>query len=150
MAYERTFSMLKPGVLQRRIVGDVISRIERKGLKIVALKLMSISRELCETHYSEHVGKEFYAPLVAYMTSGPVIAFIVEGESAISVLRLLCGPTAVDKAQPGTIRGDLAALTRKNIIHASDSTASADREIGLFFKPEEIIRWEDPNEGWYF
>jgi nucleoside-diphosphate kinase len=148
MAHERTFSMLKPGVLQRRIAGEIIHRIEQKGFQISAMKIMKISRELCETHYAEHKEKPFFEGLVKYMTSGPVIAMILEGEKAISHLRLLCGATNVDEAAPGTIRGDYASVTQMNIIHASDSVESAEREIKLFFKPEEIIEYVDDTAKW--
>lgn len=149
MSVERTFSMLKPGVLQRRIVGEVLSRIERKGLKIIALKLMKISRELAETHYAEHKGKPFYDKLVEYTISGPVVAFVLEGTDAVVKLRRLCGPTDVLESAPGTIRGDFCFTTRLNIVHASDSPASAAREIPLFFSEDELVSWSDGNDGWY-
>jgi len=149
LSVERTFSMLKPGVLQRRIVGEVLSRIERKGLKIVALKLMKISRELAETHYAEHKGKPFYDKLVEYTISGPVVAFVLEGNDAVVKLRRLCGPTDVMESAPGTIRGDFCFTTRLNIVHASDSPASAEREISLFFAEDELVSWSDGNDGWY-
>ncbi|MDR0316417.1 MAG: nucleoside-diphosphate kinase [Treponema sp.] len=146
---ERTFVMLKPGVLQRRIAGEVLSRFERKGLKIIALKLLKMNKTLVETHYAEHKGKDFYEPLLEYTLSGPIIAMILEGMEAITVVRRLAGPTNLDEMAPGTIRGDFAARTRLNIIHASDSISSAEREINLFFKPEEIIEWEDGNQQWF-
>lgn len=149
MSVQKTFTMLKPGALQRRIVGDVISRIERKGLKIIALKLMSIPRRLAETHYEEHKEKPFFGDLVEYITSAPVVAMVVEGEEAISIVRLLCGATKVDQAMPGTIRGDYATQTQMNIIHASDSPESSAREIGLFFSEDEILQYEDGNARWF-
>ncbi len=148
MAIERTFTMLKPGILSRRIMGEILSRIERKGFDIKAAKLVRISRSLAATHYAEHVGKPFFTELVEYITSGPVFAMVLEGDSAISLLRKLCGSTKAEDAAPGTIRGDYAMHTGLNIIHASDSPASAEREIALFFKPEEIIDWQDGNDGW--
>jgi len=141
--------MLKPGVLQRRLVGEVLLRIERKGLKLVALKLMRIDRTLAETHYAEHKGKDFYEKLVSYTISAPVVAMVLEGPDVISKLRRLCGPTNVQEALPGTIRGDLCFNTRLNIIHASDSPISAEREIALFFKENELMTWEDGNDGWF-
>jgi nucleoside-diphosphate kinase len=141
--------MLKPGALQRRIAGDIISRIERKGFKIIALKLMQIPRSLAETHYAEHKEKPFFSDLVGYVTSAPVVAMVVEGEEAIGLLRLLCGATKAEEALPGTIRGDFAMQTTMNIIHASDSPESAAREIGLFFTEEEILEYEDGNAGWF-
>ncbi len=149
MATQRTFTMLKPGVLQRRIVGEILARIERKGLKIVAMKLMRIPRDLAETHYEEHREKPFFGELTGYIISAPVIAMVLEGEEAISRVRALCGATKVDQAQPGTIRGDYATQTQLNIIHASDAPESAEREIGLFFQEEEIIGYEDGNAAWF-
>lgn len=148
MALERTFTMLKPGVLSRRIAGEILTRIERKGLTIRALKMMKIDRELAETHYAEHRGKDFFTSLVDYITSGPVVAMVLEGDGAIAMLRRLCGPTKAEDAAPGTIRGDYGMHTNLNIIHASDSPESAARETALFFKPEEILDWEDGNHGW--
>ena len=148
MAIERTFTMMKPGVLSRRIAGEILTRIERKGFDIVGMKLMRISRALAEKHYAEHRGKSFFEELVEYITSGPVIAMVLEGESAVQMLRLMCGPTRALEAEPGTIRGDYSMHTQLNIIHASDSAESASREISLFFKPEELIDWKDGNNGW--
>lgn len=148
MAIERTFTMLKPGVLSRRIAGEIISRIERKGLDIVGMKLMRIPRTLAEEHYAEHKEKTFFGELVDYICSGPVVAMVLEGDNAIALLRKLCGSTKPEEAAPGTIRGDFAMHTNLNIIHASDSPESARREINLFFKPEELIGWKDGNNGW--
>jgi nucleoside-diphosphate kinase len=146
---ERTFVMLKPGILQRRIVGEVLSRFERKGLKIVAFKMVSLSKTLAEAHYAEHKGKDFYDKLVEYTLSGPVLAMILEGDEVIMLARRLTGATDIRENLPGTIRGDFAAHTRLNIVHASDSPESASREISLFFKPEEICPWEDPGAQWF-
>lgn len=148
MAIERTFAMLKPGVLSRRIAGEIISRIERKGFDIIGLKIMRITRELAEKHYAEHIGKPFFNELVAYITSSPVIAMVLEGDQAIKILRMMCGPTKPEEANPGTIRGDYAMHTNINIIHASDSPEAASREISLFFKPEELMDWSDGNQHW--
>lgn len=149
MARERTFAMLKPGVLQRRIAGEIVTRLERKGFQIIAMKLMTIPRELAEEHYGEHAEKPFFGELVGYITSAPVLAMVLEGEECISRLRLVCGATKVENAQPGTLRGDFAAQTTMNIIHASDSPESAAREISLFFKESEIYEYEDGNASWY-
>jgi nucleoside-diphosphate kinase len=146
---EKTYVMLKPGCLQRRIVGEVLNRFERKGLKIVALKLIQLDKTRVEAHYAEHKGRDFYEKLVEYTLSGPVIAMILEGEEAISVVRRLIGPTSLDSALPGTVRGDFAARTRLNIVHASDSPTSAEREMALFFTPAELFQWEDGNASWY-
>jgi nucleoside-diphosphate kinase len=148
MAEERRFSMLKPGVLQRRIVGEVLSRLEAKGFRIIGLKMMRVSRQLAETHYREHRDKAFFGELVDYICSAPLIALVLEADGAVAMLRHLCGATKADQAAPGTIRGDFALHTNFNIIHASDSHESAEREIGLFFRPEEIFDWEDCNHGW--
>ena len=148
MAVERTLMMLKPGVLSRRILGEIIGRIERKGFDIVGMKLLRVSRALAEIHYSEHRDKNFYKELVDYIVSGPVVAIVLEGECAIRRLRMLCGPTRVDEAPPGTIRGDYAMRTNLNIVHASDSSEAAEREICLFFVPTELVGWKDGNDGW--
>ncbi len=149
MAKERTFMMIKPGVLQRRLFGEVMSRIEKKGFNIIAMKMLRITPERAEQHYGEHKGKPFYEPLVEYMTSDLSIAMVLERENAIAVLRRIAGATNPDEATPGTIRGDYAVITRRNILHASDSTESARREINLFFGPDEIFTYVDDNERWY-
>ncbi len=141
--------MLKPGVLNRRLVGEVISRLEKKGLKLVGLKLMQITPELAAKHYAEHKGKPFYNPLVDYITSGPVVAMVWQGDDCITLVRKLTGSTSPAEAHPGTIRGDFCSHTQNNIIHASDSEESARREVDLFFKPEEIIDWEDQASKWF-
>jgi nucleoside-diphosphate kinase len=148
MALERTYAMLKPGVLSRRIAGEIVSRIERKGFDIIGLKIMRIPRGLAEKHYAEHKNKPFFGELVDYITSGPVVAMVLEGDQAVKMLRLMCGATRPEEALPGTIRGDYAMHTNFNIIHASDSPEAAAREIGLFFKPEELIDWPDGNKDW--
>lgn len=148
MAIERSFMMLKPGVLARRIAGEILARVERKGFDIVGAKLLRISRELAEAHYAEHRGKEFFRELVAYITSGPVLALVVEGDDAILLVRKLCGPTRAEDAPPGTIRGDYALHTGLNIVHASDSAEAAAREIDLFFRPGELVDWKDGNGDW--
>lgn len=149
MAVERTFVMFKPGVLQRRILSKVLGRIEDKGFKIIAMKMMHLPLELVERHYAEHKGKEFYPPLVEYMTSGPVVAMVLERKDAIAVMRALLGSTDPDSAPPGTVRGDFGVITRKNIAHASDGPESASREIELFFEKSELHPWEDDNGEWY-
>jgi nucleoside-diphosphate kinase len=146
---ERTFVMLKPGVLPRRIAGEVLGRFERKGFKIVALRMLKMGRSLAETHYAGHKGKEFYEKLLDYTVSGPVIAMILQGEGAVARVRRLAGATDADESAPGTIRGDFAGSTRLNIVHASDSAESAGREIALFFRESEIFDWEDGNENWF-
>ena len=146
---ERCFTMCKPGVLNRRLVGQVITRLENKGLKLVALKMMQITPELAAQHYAEHKGKPFYDELVSYITSAPVVAMVWQGDDCVSLVRKVVGATKPSEAQPGTIRGDFCTHTSHNIIHASDSDSSAEREIGLFFKPCEILDWEDSASCWF-
>jgi len=145
----RCFTMLKPGVVNRRLVGEVISRLEKKGFKLVGLKMVHVSKELAEKHYAEHNGKPFYDGLVEYITSGPVIAMVWQADDCVSLIRKFCGPTKPTEAMPGTIRGDYCIHTERNIIHASDSDESAEREIKLWFRDEEIFDWKDCEVGCY-
>jgi len=135
----RTFAMVKPDGVEKGLVGEIISRFEKKGLKIVALKIMKITPELAEKHYSEHKGKPFFADLVNFITSGPVAAMVLEGENVVPTVRTMMGATNPQDAAPGTIRGDFALTIDENIIHGSDSPESARREIGIFFKEEEMV-----------
>ncbi len=144
----RCFAMLKPGVLNRRIAGEVINRLERKGLKLVGLKMMQISPELAAKHYAEHKEKPFFGELCSYITSAPVVAMVWQGDDCVTLVRKVVGATKPSEALPGTIRGDFCAHTNYNVIHASDSDESAAREIGLFFKDEEIFDWKDNNAEW--
>ena len=146
---ERSFVMLKPGVLNRRICGEVISRLEKRGLNLVALKLMKISKEKAQIHYREHEGKSFYQSLIDYTTSAPVIAMVWEGDEAVMQIRKTAGATNIKDSLPGTIRGDYCLHTQHNIIHASDSVEAAEREIALFFSPDEIISWTDESAHWF-
>ncbi|HHY41233.1 MAG TPA: nucleoside-diphosphate kinase [Thermoanaerobacterales bacterium] len=130
---EKTFVMIKPDGIRRGLVGNIITRYEQKGLKITALKLMQVSEELAKKHYAEHVSKPFFPELIAYLTSGPVIAMVLEGPNAIKLARLINGATKVEDAMPGTIRGDYATSTTENLVHAADSPESATREIALWF-----------------
>jgi len=136
---ERTFFMLKPDAYEKRIVGEIISRLERKGLRIVGMKLKKLSREEAEKLYAVHKGKPFFEELVGFVTRGPVVLMVIEGDSAISVVRNLLGPTDGRKAPPGTIRGDYALSVSENIAHASDSPEAAKYEISLFFNHEELV-----------
>ncbi len=147
---ERTFVMVKPDGVQRGIAGKVLSRFEEKGLKLAAAKLMTIDAELAAKHYGEHKGKPFYEKLVSFITSGPVLAMVWEGEDAISVVRTVVGKTNPKEAGPGTIRGDFGMTTGRNIIHASDSPTSAEREIGLFFQKNEIQEYQRIDETWLY
>ena len=145
----RCFAMLKPGVLNRRLVGEVISRLEKKGLKLVGLKLMQITPELAAKHYAEHKEKPFFGELCSYITSAPVVAMVWQGDDCITLVRRITGSTSPADAHPGTIRGDYCSHTTHNIIHASDCDESAEREINLWFKPEELYDWSDCEDGWY-
>jgi nucleoside-diphosphate kinase len=131
---ERTLVLIKPDGVSRGLVGEVISRIERKGLRLVALELRTVDRELAEQHYAEHAEKPFFGSLLEFITSAPVVAAVVEGERAVAAFRQLAGGTdPVDKAAPGSIRGDFALETQSNLVHGSDSVDSAKREIALWF-----------------
>lgn len=130
---ERTLVLIKPDGVARGLVGEVLSRIERKGLKIVALELRTLDAATAQTHYGEHEGKPFFASLVEFITSGPLVAAVVEGPEAIATWRSMMGATNPVVAAPGTIRGDLATVTQRNVTHGSDSPESAAREIALFF-----------------
>lgn len=130
---EKTFVMLKPDAVKRGLVGSIINRYEQKGLKILALKMLQVTEDLAEKHYEGHRDKPFYRELVSFITSGPVVAMILEGPNAVKLVRLLNGATKVEDALPGTIRGDYALTTQENLVHASDSGESARREIALWF-----------------
>ncbi|MPZ87803.1 MAG: nucleoside-diphosphate kinase [Nitriliruptorales bacterium] len=130
---ERTLILIKPDGVRRRLVGDVLSRIERKGLDIVALQLRTISKETAEQHYAEHTDKPFFSELVTFITSGPLVAAVVEGIDAVRGVRGLMGATNPLDAAPGSIRGDYASVITENIVHGSDSVESGQREMGLFF-----------------
>ena len=142
----RCFAMLKPGVVNRRLVGEGISRLEKKGLKIVGLKLVHPSKELASAHYAEHESKPFFGELVDYLSSGPVVAMVLQADDCVLLTRKLVGKTKPSEAEPGTIRGDYCTHTNRNIIHASDSDESAEREIKLWFKDDEIFRVNIPLE----
>ena len=139
---QKSFVMMKPDAVQRRLMGKIMSRFEEKGLQIVAVKLMQIDEELAKTHYGEHAEKPFFPSLVEYITSSPSLAMVIEGEEAITTIRKLVGATNPLEADLGTIRGDYGMDTGRNIIHASDSPASAEREIGLFFNEDEICDYQ--------
>ncbi|MFA6805041.1 MAG: nucleoside-diphosphate kinase [Candidatus Methanomethylophilaceae archaeon] len=150
MAMERTYLMIKPDGVQRGLCGEIVSRFEKKGLKLVAMKLMQIPKETAELHYGEHKGKKFYDSLIAYITSGPVLAMVWEGENAVSVCRNMMGKTNPQESAPGTIRGDFGMVTGVNIIHGSDSPESAAREISIFFKPEELMTYDRVMDKWIY
>ncbi|WP_301109443.1 nucleoside-diphosphate kinase [Sporosarcina sp.] len=145
---ERTFLMVKPDGVQRNLVGEIVGRFEDKGYQLVGGKLMNISQELAEQHYGEHKERPFFGELVDFITSGPVFAMVWEGENVISTARLMMGATNPKESAPGTIRGDFAVTVGKNIIHGSDSSESASREINLFFKEEELVTYEKTVNSW--
>lgn len=147
---ERTYLMVKPDGVQRGLCGEILSRFEKKGLKIVGMKMMVISRETAENHYGEHKGKPFFESLISYITSGPVLAMVLEGENAVAVCRGMMGKTKPLESAPGTIRGDYAMVTGMNIIHGSDSVESAEREISIFFRPEELVSYEKTMDAWVY
>ncbi|MDQ3889024.1 MAG: nucleoside-diphosphate kinase [Actinomycetota bacterium] len=136
---ERSLVLIKPDAVRRRLAGEILMRLERRGLALRAAKLVSVDRDLAERHYAEHREKPFFAELVEFITSAPTLALVVEGESAISVVRTTMGATNPVDAAPGTIRGDLALAMPDNLVHGSDSQESADREISLWFSEGELV-----------
>ncbi|MBM7569826.1 nucleoside-diphosphate kinase [Aquibacillus albus] len=147
---EKTFLMVKPDGVQRGLVGEIVSRFEKKGFKLIGSKLMTISSELASEHYAEHEGKPFFNSLVTFITSGPVFAMVWEGENVIATARQMMGKTNPQDALPGTIRGDYGLTVGKNVIHGSDSTESAEREISLFFNTEELIEYKKDGDSWIY
>ncbi len=147
---ERTFLMVKPDGVQRGLVGKIISRVEERGFKIVGLKFLKLDEELARLHYAEHANKPFFQSLIAFITSGPVIAMVVEGKNAVQSIRKMIGVTDPQNSSPGTIRGDYALETGRNIVHASDSPESAKREIALYFKEGELISYKRIDEDWIY
>ncbi|MEA5501467.1 MAG: nucleoside-diphosphate kinase [Limnoraphis robusta] len=145
---ERTFIAIKPDGVQRRLVGEIISRFEEKGFTLVGLKLMSVSRELAENHYDVHRGKPFFDGLVKFITSGPLVAMVWEGDGVVAAARKMIGATNPLTAEPGTIRGDYAVSIGRNLIHGSDAVETAQREISLWFKEEELSAWEPSIMSW--
>jgi nucleoside-diphosphate kinase len=148
MSKERTFVMIKPDGVQRGFIGKIISRFEKKGLKLVAMKLVTVSKELAEKHYGIHKDKPFFKPTVKYIMSSPVIALILEGNNAIEMVRTMMGKTNPQDASSGTIRGDYGQFIGRNIIHGSDGRNTAEFEINLWFKPEEIANYTRIDEEW--
>jgi len=148
MSKEKTFVMIKPDGVQRGIIGDIISRFEKKGLKIVAMKFVSVSKELAEKHYGIHKGKPFFKPTVDYIISSPVLAMVLEGNNAINTVRTMMGKTNPQEAAMGSIRGDFGQFIGRNIVHGSDGPDTAEFEINLWFKPEEITSYTRIDEEW--
>ncbi|MBM4074703.1 MAG: nucleoside-diphosphate kinase [Planctomycetes bacterium] len=148
MPLERTFVLLKPDAVARKLTGEIIGRFEQKGLKTIALKLLKVTPELSKKHYAEHVSKPFYPLLEEFITSGPVVAMVLEGPGAIGVVRTMLGPTNGRDAAPGTIRGDFGLSRQMNMVHGSDGPEAANREIAIYFKPEEIIAYSTSLDPW--
>ncbi|MFP3909372.1 MAG: nucleoside-diphosphate kinase [Archaeoglobaceae archaeon] len=147
---ERTFVMVKPDGVHRGLVGEVVKRLESKGLKIAGMKMLQVNNELAKDHYAEHSDKPFYNDLVNYITSSPVVAMVFEGRKAVSVVRTLVGATNPVEASPGTMRGDYGLEIGRNVVHASDSTQSAEREIDLFFGKDEVFGYTRMDESWIY
>ncbi|MBI5047072.1 nucleoside-diphosphate kinase [Candidatus Micrarchaeota archaeon] len=143
---ERTLLLLKPDAVQRGLIGQILSRFETKGFKIAGMKMIKMTKELSKEHYSHLVSKPFYPDLEIFMTSDPIVAVVIEGKEAVEVVRLIVGPTNASKAAGGTIRGDLSNSTSRNVIHASDSKETAEKEVKRFFKPNELFDYKLNNE----
>ncbi|QLK86138.1 nucleoside-diphosphate kinase [Staphylococcus sp. 17KM0847] len=147
---ERTFIMIKPDAVQRKLIGEIVQRIERKGLKLVGAKLMTVPQSLAETHYAEHKERPFYNSLISFITSAPVFAMVVEGDDAVNISRHIIGATNPSEATPGSIRGDLGLTVGRNVVHGSDSVESAQREIALWFNEDELSTYTAPDEVWIY
>jgi nucleoside-diphosphate kinase len=145
---ERTLVLIKPDAMQRGLAGEIIARLERRGLKIVAMKLLQMNKKMAEKHYAVHKGKPFFDGLIDYIISSPIIAIVFEGNQTVEVIRHIMGTTNPAEADMGSIRGDLAIDTRHNLIHGSDSLENAEREITLFFSPEEVLSYERVIDRW--
>ena len=145
---QQTLILLKPDAVQRRLVGTITDRFERKGLRLVGLKLVQASRELAEKHYAVHKGKSFYESLLGFLTSGPTVAMVWEGREAVAVGRNLMGVTDGAKAPPGTVRGDFALSVQNNLVHGSDSPENAAAEIALWFRPDELVSYQPTDAAW--
>jgi len=147
---ERTLILIKPDGVQRGLIGEIIKRLEARGLKIIGAKFMQVDEKLASTHYAEHVGKPFYPGLMRYICSSPVMAMAWEGRDAIAIVRQMMGKTNPVEAAPGTIRHDFAMITSRNLTHASDSPERGEDEIALWFKPEELITWDRIADSWIY
>jgi nucleoside-diphosphate kinase len=147
---EKTFVMVKPDGVQRGLIGEVISRLERRGLKLTAAKFMWVSQQLAEKHYTVHKGKPFYDGLIQYITSAPVLAMVWEGPNAVAAVRQTMGSTRPTEAAPGSLRHDFALMVGRNLTHASDSVENGELEVALWFKPEERVAWGREVDRWIF
>ena len=142
MPVERSLILFKPDAVQRKLCGELLTRIERKGLKVIGLKMLRVTPELSKQHYAEHVTKKFYPFLEEFITSGPVVAVAIEGLEAVKVMRAMMGSTNGRDSAPGTIRGDYGSSRQMNLIHGSDSPEAAQRELAIYFQPGELIKWD--------
>ncbi len=149
MAWERTLVLLKPDCVQRRLMGEVISRFEQKGLNIVAMKMLQVTPELSKQHYAEHVAKPFYPNLEEFITASPIVAMVIEGLEVIRVIREMLGATSGLKAAAGTIRGDYSSSRQMNLVHASDGPEAAAREIELYFSKDQLFAYEPSLKPWF-
>ena len=147
-SFERTLVLVKPDGVQRGLIGEIVSRLEKRGLKIIAAKFVSMNEEMARTHYSAHEGKPFFQGLVSFITSGPLMAMAFEGDRAVEIVRNTMGATDPIDADQGTIRGDFAVAIGRNLVHGSDSVDAAVREIGIFFNKDEIIEYEKDGDSW--
>ena len=147
---ERTLVLVKPDGVQRSLIGEVISRLERRGLRLVAAKFMPVSQQLAETHYAIHKGKPFYDGLIQYITSGPIMAMIWEGPNAVAAVRQTMGSTRPTEAAPGSVRHDFALEVGRNLTHASDTVENGTKEVALWFKPSELVDWKRDTDRWIF
>jgi len=147
--YQRTLVLIKPDGVQRGLIGEIIARFENRGLQLIAMKLEIVDTAFAEKHYAAHVGKPFYKGLIKYIISSPIIAMVWEGSNAIEAVRQTVGSTNPIEASPGTIRHDLSIITSRNLVHASDSEKTANKEIALWFKEDEIYPWSRLHEDWY-
>ena len=145
---QKTLVLLKPDAVHRHLIGAILHRFEQKGLRIVAMKIMHASKELAQKHYAVHKDKPFYSSLITFLTSGPLVAIVMDGRESINVIRNLMGPTDGAKAPPGTIRGDYALSVQNNLVHGSDSPENAAGEVALWFKPEELVRYTPVDAAW--
>lgn len=145
---ERTLVIVKPDAVQRGLIGEVLRRLETRGLKMVGLKLMAVSQELARKHYAVHTGKSFFEPLISYITSAPVVVAVFEGKDAVAAVRSTVGATNPVQAAPGTIRGDLGMEIGRNLVHASDSAETARSEVALWFKEDELAPWGRDTDRW--
>ncbi|MEE9201354.1 MAG: nucleoside-diphosphate kinase [Candidatus Brocadiales bacterium] len=147
---QKVLILLKPDAVHRRLIGKIITRFEEKGLQLVGIKLIKMTEELARENYRQHKGRDFYEPLIRYLTAGPVVAIVLKGKEVVEIARKMAGFTFGSKAEPGTIRGDYAVSNRFNLIHVSDSKETAEAEIGIFFRPDETFDYDAADIQWIY